>query len=226
VLFLLAAGVGGGMGCAASVTFHYGDPPIAPILGDSYAKCSHRKKIVIRRAALSWNNYHRLGRDIMVITGGGAKGLSFYQGSNLVSADSVLRAVGDKELSLAYGKLYAKDLRSYRIGMMVGWPLMGGALASIAIGTGLLIDHYVYSRSRPRMITGATFVGVSLVALVVGMVELSLGYGSRGTVESYQNLFLARSYEKRMIEAVRRYNVKAAAKCSGGAAPDDDAPPE
>jgi len=219
-LLVLLVSVVGGPGCGASVAFHFGEPPIAPTFGDSYAKCSHRKKIVIRRAALTWEDYHRLGHNTVVISGGRTLGLSFYQGSKLVSADSVLTAVGDKDLSTAYRKLYAKELRSYRIGMMVGWPLMGTALATSVLGTGLMIDHYVNSRGRAQMITGGTFVGVAALALIIGGIELIAGYSSQGVVQSYQTLFLARNYESRLIEAVRRYNVEAAAKCGGGAPSD------
>jgi hypothetical protein len=218
-LLVLLASIVGGPGCGAVIAFHYGEPPIAPSAGDSAAKCTFRKRIVVRRAALTWNDHHRLG-NVVLITGGRTRGLSFYQGSKLVTADTVLTAVGDQDLAKAYRKLYAKDFRSYRTGMIVGWSMMGTALLTSVIGGGLMADQYISSRGRTQMITGATFLGVSVLAFVIGAIELGLGYGARGVVESYENLFLARSYESRMIEAVRRYNAKAASECSGGASPE------
>jgi fructose-specific component phosphotransferase system IIB-like protein len=220
----LLAGVVVVAGCGASISFHFGEPPIAPISADRHTRCTFQKRIVVRRATLAWTDYHRLG-NVVVITGDRVHGLSFYQGTKLVSADSVLNAVKDPELALAYRNLYASERKAYRTGMIAGWSLLGGALLTGAIGSGLLADYYINNRRDPTRNAGFVFASISALALLVGVIELGFGYGSRGVVEAYENLFLARSYESRMIEAVRRYNIKATETCSGGRS-SGDAPPD
>jgi len=207
-------------GCGVTFGFDYGNPPVAPLSSSAYTRCTFRKTITVRRASISWDDsraFHGYNVSVVILRERRMSALSFYQGDKLVDADSVLKAIKDPELAIAYRKLYEKGKRSQRVAKLVAWISMGVAAATALVSTALIADFGANDRSLNQVYAGIGFAGVALVGVIVGAIQFGTAADRGDVVEAYERVFLARDYESHMRAAVRRYNAEAPSRCAGGA---------